>query len=141
MTTDKKLRVIFWAGLAPVAALVAVFESLDGAPGFLAMDGRTEFCVLTAAELATIVTIPAALRLFKTKRMRARLEAGGVEGMMAPALLRLAPLLLLAVANTLLYYGTVNTAFGYMAIILLLCLPFVYPGRARCEEETGEGRP
>jgi hypothetical protein len=31
---------------------------------------------------------------------------------------------------------SMNVAFGYMAIILLLVLPFVYPSKARCEEET-----
>ena len=29
--------------------------------------------------------------------------------------------------NTLLYYIFMNTAFGYMALILLICLPFIYP--------------
>lgn len=141
MTIDKKLRIIFWAGLATVAFLVAAFESLDEAEGFLVMDSRWEFGIQTVAELVTIVAIPTALRLFKTKRMRARLVTCGTKGMLGLALLRLSLLQLLIIMNTLLYYGTLSTAFGYMAIILLLCLPFVYPSRARCEEETGEERP
>ena len=31
------------------------------------------------------------------------------------------------VVNTLLYYMYMQTTYGYMAIILLLTLPFVYP--------------
>ena len=40
------------------------------------------------------------------------------------------------VANTDLYYMSMNTAYGYMAIILLIVMPFVYPSKTRCEEET-----
>jgi hypothetical protein len=29
-----------------------------------------------------------------------------------------------------------NTTFGYLAIILLLCLPFVFPTLNRCIAET-----
>ena len=29
-----------------------------------------------------------------------------------------------------------NVAFGYMAIILLLCLAFVWPTRQRCHDEA-----
>jgi hypothetical protein len=32
-----------------------------------------------------------------------------------------------------------NTTFGYLGIILLLCLPFVFPSLSRCEAETTEG--
>ena len=40
--------------------------------------------------------------------------------------------------NTLLYYIYMNTTFGYMAIILLLCLPFVFPSLNRCLAETSD---
>ena len=43
------------------------------------------------------------------------------------------------VINTLLYYIYMNTTFGYLGIILLLCLPFVFPSLSRCEDETTEG--
>ena len=38
--------------------------------------------------------------------------------------------------DTLLYYIYMNTTFGYLGIILALCLPFVYPSLSRCEDET-----
>ena len=40
--------------------------------------------------------------------------------------------------NTFMYYQTMAPAFGYMAIILFLCLFFVYPSVGRCEDETTE---
>jgi hypothetical protein len=42
------------------------------------------------------------------------------------------------VINTLLYYIYMNPTFGYLAIILLLCLPFVFPSYNRCVSDTTE---
>jgi hypothetical protein len=39
-------------------------------------------------------------------------------------------------ANTLLYYVFMNTSFGYLAIIILLCMPFVYPSKDKCMAEA-----
>jgi hypothetical protein len=33
-----------------------------------------------------------------------------------------------------------NTTFGYMAIIGLLCLPFVFPTMSRCEAEVEDDK-
>ena len=42
-------------------------------------------------------------------------------------------------ANTLLYYlFGLNVAFGYMGMICLLCLVFIYPSTARCTAETND---
>ena len=41
------------------------------------------------------------------------------------------------IANTLFYYlFGLNVTFGYMAIILLLCLLLVYPSKRRCMYEV-----
>ena len=48
------------------------------------------------------------------------------------------PLCLPMLINTFMYYQTMSPAFGYMAIILVLCLFFVYPSIGRCIEETSE---
>ena len=40
--------------------------------------------------------------------------------------------------NTYLYYMYMNPTFGYLAIILLLTLPFVMPTESRCIAETTE---
>ena len=60
-----------------------------------------------------------------------------------PALLKWGMLRLLIlevpmVSNTYLYYMYMNATFGYLAIILLLCLPFVFPTQSRCIAETTE---
>ena len=36
------------------------------------------------------------------------------------------------------FYIYMNPTFGYLAIILLLCLPFVFPSQSRCIAETTE---
>ena len=51
-------------------------------------------------------------------------------------MLLLAPM----VANTYLYYLYMNTTFGYMAIIGLLCTPFVFPTMSRCEAEVEDDK-
>ena len=53
-------------------------------------------------------------------------------------MLRLLILEVPMVIDTLLYYIYMNTTFGYLAIILLLCLPFVFPSLNRCLAETSE---
>ncbi|MBQ8712837.1 MAG: hypothetical protein IJ551_08505 [Prevotella sp.] len=52
--------------------------------------------------------------------------------------LRLIMLEVPMLVNTLLYYAYANTAFGYMAIIIAITLPFVYPSMNRCMAETTE---
>ena len=49
--------------------------------------------------------------------------------------LRLAMLCVPMMLNTWLYYQFVNVAFGYMGIIGLLSLAFVYPTRTRYIQE------
>ena len=51
---------------------------------------------------------------------------------------RLAMLCVPMVLNTWLYYQFMNVAFGYMAIIGLLSLAFVYPTRTRYIQEKKE---
>ena len=53
-------------------------------------------------------------------------------------MLRLLVLEVPMVVNTYLYYMFMNPTFGYLAIILLLCLPFVMPTVGRCIDETTE---
>ena len=93
--------------------------------------------VLAGFELLTIATIPLALRLFRFEAVRAALEVRPAEALKKWGLLRLVLLESLLVANTLLYYLFVKAAFGYLAIILLLCLLLVVPTRKRCEGEAG----
>lgn len=125
------------AAVAVAGVMVALFET-DVLPcGMLKSEaGSDEFVAATLMELLTLCSIPVALRLFKFGCVQRRLVSAGA--LLRFGLLRLVTLCALMVANTLLYYMYMNVAFGYMAIILLLCLMFVLPTMARCEAELNE---
>lgn len=120
--------------VAVALATVVLFES-DVLPCGVLEDGRggDEFVVLTFMELLTLCLIPVALRLMKFGRVARTLVSP--EALLHWGSLRLAMLCVPMVANTLLYYLYMNVAFGYMGIILLLTLAFVWPTEARCEAE------
>ena len=111
-----------------VAVVIAAFYELDILPsGMLAGRPQDEFLSTISMELITIVFIPVALRLFKTKDVEKRLEEGNIKAFRKWGLLRILMITVPLVLNTLLYYSFMNTTFGYMALILLICLPFIYP--------------
>lgn len=132
----KTLKVYFFAPIILALILVVLYESEIILPGSLKIGTQAWFIILTVMELLTIAVIPAALYLFKIKKVKEALKAEPVAAMKKYGVMRLLMLGLPLVANTDLYYMSMNVAFGYMAIILLLVLPFVYPSKARCEEET-----
>lgn len=127
MNTIKTLRAILLFNIAfPV--LFAVLFELDILPsGTLTGMPETEFLVTIVMELLTIVTVPTALRLFKAKNVEQRLEEGDEEQFKKWSLVRIFMITETLLANTLLYYLFMNTTFGYMALILLICIPFIYP--------------
>ena len=111
-----------------VAVVIAALYELDILPsGMLAGRPQDEFLSTISMELITIVFIPVALRLFKTKDVEKRLEEGNIKAFRKWGLLRILMITVPLVLNTLLYYSFMNTTFGYMALILLICLPFIYP--------------
>ena len=93
---------------------------------------------LVVMELATIVVIPMALKLFSLKAIRRKLLAEKGDALLFWGTTRINMLCLPMLINTFMYYQTMSPAFGYMAIILVLCLFFVYPSIGRCIEETSE---
>ena len=131
----KTLKVCFFAPIVIALILVVLYETEMMIPGFNGFNTQAWFIILTVMELLTIAVIPAALYLFKIKKVKEALKAEPVAAMKKYGVMRLLMLGLPLVANTDLYYMSMNVAFGYMAIILLLVLPFVYPSKARCEEE------
>lgn len=131
----KELRVLFWSVLVCAAIIAAVYELGIAESGILAVSKDIEFMVLTAVELLTIITIPCALRLFKSNKVRKALADKREEALRRFSILRMflleGPLLL----NVFLYYIFMQPSFGYMAIIVLFCLAFVYPSKDRCNRE------
>ena len=121
------LRTVLIANVG-VAVVIAALYELDMLPsGMLAGRPQDEFLSTISMELITIVFIPVALRLFKTKDVEKRLEEGNIKAFRKWGLLRILMITVPLVLNTLLYYSFMNTTFGYMALILLICLPFIYP--------------
>ena len=125
--TISLLRTVLIANVG-VAVVIAAFYELDILPsGMMAGRPQDEFLSTISMELITIVFIPVALRLFKTKDVEKRLEEGDIKAFRKWGLVRILMITVPLVLNTLLYYSFMNTTFGYMALILLICLPFIYP--------------
>ena len=135
----KTLTVLFWAALAIAVATAVVYETDMLETGVLAgVSANGEFMVTTLMELLTLASVPLALKLFRFNKVHNDLITRKAPALRCWGLVRLGLLAVLLVANTLLYYIYMNTAFGYMALIILVCLPFVYPSMGRCVAETEE---
>ena len=133
------LTVLLWTVLALALIVVVLFETDVLMFGYYAGSGeQAEFLLTTMMELLTLAVIPLALKLFKFPRVHADLVSRKAEALRKWGLLRPLMLLVPLLVNTLLYYAYANVAFGYMAIILVIVLPFVYPSMERCQSETEE---
>ena len=120
-----------------VTLLVVVAGEMNWLPvGALQGDKKLEFVFLTVMELAIVCLIPLALRLFKFKKIKQQLVEEGEPAHIKWGLIRLDMLIFPMFLNTLFYYLFANNSFGIMAIILFLCLFFVYPSKKRCETEV-----
>ena len=87
-------------------------------------------------EFLTIAVIPLALKLFAFKVVKRKLVTGKGAALLPWGTARINMLCLPMLVNTFMYYQTMSPAFGYMAIILFLCVFFIYPSMARCVSET-----
>ena len=126
MTVEKYLRNLFW-GTVAVPLLIATVYECDVLPtGVFAGKAQEEFLAVIIMELLTIVMIPLALRLFKAKDVERKVAEGDTLAQRRWGALRILMITVPLLFNTIGYYIFMNTTFGYMALILLICLPFVY---------------
>jgi len=146
---SSELKTILWTYVIIGLILVVIYETglyLTLAQwlhadffllGNLAVNGT--FCAVSlfVMELLTVCLIPAMLYLMRFSRVRNSLKESPVRQMRFWGGARLHVLGLLLLANILLYYLTMSASFGYLAIIVLLVFPFVYPTEARCHNESG----
>ena len=123
----KTIKIIFWAVLALMLAAVILFETNEQLTGFLGMTEADEFKLLSVMEMLTLMSIFLMLRLFKFERIARQIEESPQRALPLWTSVRVAVMLVIIAANGLLYYGTMNTTFGYLAIIMMVSLPFVYP--------------
>jgi len=117
-------------------AAVVLYEKDVLLAGSLATSDATEFVMVMTMEALTICLIPLALRLFKFDRIGKSLAEGKEKSLLRWGTLRMMMICVPLMANTLFYYLFMNVAFGYMAIICLICLIFVNPTMGRCINET-----
>ena len=135
---SKQLTFVYILLAAIALAIVALYELDVLESGVLADSKQTEFVALTVMELTSLAAAFIGLRLFKFRMIHNELVTNEEPAMLKWGLLRLLILEVPMVVNTYLYYIYMNTTFGYLAIILLLCLPFVMPTESRCLAETSE---
>lgn len=138
--TQKILKILMFGSLALSLLIVVLYEFDILAPGAWEQDRSLVFVLTTVMELVTICFIPLSLYMFKIDMVHRSLTSDKEQ---APSKLllwgavRMLMLCLPMILNTLFYYLTgLSVSFGYMAIILLLCLLMVYPSRTRCFQET-----
>ena len=134
--TRNILLSIFSVAVAAAFALVVLYETDTLETGTLADATQIQFTCTTTMELLTLGGIFLALRLFKFDNIHQQLVNQKAPALLKWGIIRLVLLFTPMVANTYFYYIFMNTTFGYMAIIALLCTPFVFPSMARCEAEV-----
>lgn len=133
---SKYLKTAYFALIVIALLIVIVCETGIFAPGACGADKTTEFPVLTIMELLTVGIIPLSLYLFRIPSVNRALVDSPEESLRKWGLVRILMIGLTMVANTLLYYLFMNASFGYLAIICLITMAFVYPSVQRCKQET-----
>ena len=136
--TQRLLMILFITSIVLPLAMVVLFETGIIATGIMAGETQSEFLLTSTMELVTLAFAFLSLRLFKFGRIHADLVNRQEKALLKWGYLRLLLIQAPLVINTLLYYLYMNPTFGYLAIILALCLPFVYPSMDRCMAEVSE---
>lgn len=136
MRQIQKSLMISFIGLLLFALLIIVaYESGCVEPGAMADDKVGQFWLQLIMEVLTIGLIPLALRLFKFGKVRTDLKNRGEKSLLMWAMIRMDMLFLPMIANALFYEMTLSPAFGYLGIILFLCIFLIAPTNKRCEGE------
>ena len=136
--TRNILMMCFWWWLSVAIIIVVLYEGELLETGMLTEDTSKEFVLTTLMELLSLAAVFVGLRMFKKKRIHDDLTTRKALSLRFWGLIRLCIIGLPLSLNVLFYYLFMNTTFGYMAIIMALCLPFVYPTLNRCLTETEE---
>jgi|GEM_PF-309522 len=127
------------------AAILALAAAIYICGDFLQVDmvvfdqatRQQQFISSTVMILLTVGLLPLALRLFRFSRVNAQLMQQGAPALLRWGSLRLVILGALLVVNTFFYYAFgFESAYGYLAVITLLCMPFVVPTMSRCQAEV-----
>ncbi len=141
MRRTRNILMCEMAGFLLVALLIIVlFETGMVEPGGWFDCGNAVFISAFVMEMITISFIPLALYLFKIRRIARYLTADPAAApsrLLWLGTLRMMMLCVPLILDTLFYYQFgLDVSFGYMAIILFLCLFMIYPSLGRCLYET-----
>lgn len=132
----RTLKYLFSLILLVTLLLVLVFESELLLPGFILVESEVDFVIKYIMELMTIIIIPLSLRLFKFKSVERKLATKKQHALLRWGVLRIIMLGIPMIINTILYYGFLAVEFGYLSIILLISMIFIYPSKDKCYYET-----
>jgi hypothetical protein len=135
---SKQLMVFYIVQIVMALVIIVLFETGELPVGVMAADKQSEFVLTALMEILSLGAAFLGLRLFKFQAIHRDLVSRKEPAMWKWGMTRLLILQVPMVINTLLYYIYMNTTFGYLGIILLLCLPFVFPSLSRCESEVNE---
>lgn len=135
---SKRLVVIYMSLAAIALAIILLYETDILEAGVMEEQKQSEFILTALMELVSLGAAFLGLRLFKFKAVHQELVSLKEPAMWKWGVIRLLILEVPMVVDTLLYYIYMNTTFGYLAVMLLLCLPFVFPSVNRCLAETSE---
>ena len=133
---SKSLTLIYMLLAALTLTVIVLYETNVLESGLMAEEKQSEFILTALMELVSLGAAFLGLRLFKFKAVHNDLVSRQEPAMMKWGTIRLLTLEVPMLADTLLYYIYMNTTFGYLAIMLLLCLPFVFPSLNHCLAET-----
>ncbi len=126
----------FWGFLTFAVVELLLFETGLLESGIAVGNSQAEFITEVVMELMTLGNIWLSLRLFKIGKVKRDIADRGIGAFRKWGFLRLYLLGIPLVANVLFYELFLKPTFGYLAIIIVICLPFVYPSMARCESEV-----
>lgn len=139
----KRTKNVLTAELCLMVALtllvVVLYESDTLAAGALRGYNDLLFIITTVMELLTIGAIPLSLYLFRIEKVHRSLTtaADKPRQLLLWGSLRMMLVCVPMLSNTLFYYlFGFSVAFGYLAIVLFLCLFMIYPSMKRCEYEV-----
>lgn len=132
----KRLVMQFWVMIIIPVIVAILYETDVLLAGDLAVAGNesAEFIATIVMELLTFAAIPLALRLFKMAGDKICDEAS----LSRYSMIRMAMMIVPLWGNTLLYYLFMNATFGYMAIITLIAMVFVYPPKQQSQNDGAE---
>ena len=135
---SKQLTAFYIAQIVIALVIIVLFETDVLPTGIKADDKQSDFVLTAMMEIISLGAAFFGLRLFKFKAIHNDLVSRKETAMWKWGMARLIILEAPMVINTLLYYIYMNTTYGYLGIMLLLCLPFVFPSTGRCLAETTE---